>query len=89
MDDDERQTCDVDDADLDDELPPTERLPQEWYSSGRDEIGSTTADLISVQTQVPWPSSWVQLVQTVRRLHPRCILGTIFRLGKNDRRFPR
>ena len=69
VDDDEQQTFDVEDDDLDDDwLPAEDDIPEQWHSSGRDEIGTTADDVASIPAHVPWPTSWVQLVQTVRGL---------------------
>ena len=69
VDDDEQQTFDVEDDDLDDDWAPAEDdIPEQWHSSARDEIGTTADDVASIPAHVPWPTSWVQLVQTVRGL---------------------
>ena len=45
-------------------------LISKWYCPGRDEIDAAASDVCSVPTQAPWPSSWIHLAQTIRRLQP-------------------
>ena len=69
VDTDEQLTFDVADDDLDDEwTPEDDDILEQWYSSGQDEIGATTDNADAIPAHVPWPTSWVHLVQTVRGL---------------------
>ena len=72
--DDERQQMGIDDQQLEDKTTGqnVDELISKWYRPGRDEIDAAASDVFSVPTQVPWPSSWIQLVQTIRRLQLRC-----------------
>ena len=47
---------------------PEQELPPEWRAAKDDHAGTIEEEALDVPANVPWPTAWVRLVQTVRSL---------------------
>ena len=65
LDTDEARTFEVDEEDMDDE---DDELKMNKYIAGKDDIAGPEANEDGIPRPVPWPDSWVRLVQTIRGL---------------------